>query len=168
MKQKKHSRQNKRDFLHIPWTPFVLCPPDPGDLEYAIYRNSRYQVHMKRIRALDGAPDLIHLSFKRLDRQIFIPYRDKMRIKDELVGRECEGVELLPARSREVDAANQYHLWIIDDPCFRFPFGFTEHFVSDASIAGSVQDPWPADERPSDCLTAEELLQRLQEGREIL
>ena len=80
-----------------------------------------------------------------------------MRLKDEFVGPETEGVELLPARSREVDTENQYHVWIVDDATFRFPFGFTERRVSDVSIDGAVQEPWPPGERPADCLSREEL-----------
>ncbi|EFH85658.1 DUF7694 domain-containing protein [Ktedonobacter racemifer] len=106
MKRKKP--HHTHDLLSIPWTPFIQCEQDPRDPESEIYLNSRYQVHLRRLKANDGGPDLIHLSFRRLDREIFVPYRDKMRIKDELVGPECEGVELFPARSREVDTANHY------------------------------------------------------------
>jgi hypothetical protein len=147
----------RRDVLALPWTPFVLCEPDPQTPEAEIYRNSRYQVHVRRYHASDGGPDLVHLSFKRLDQAPLIPYRDKMRFKDEFVGPETEGVELLPARSREVDTANQYHVWIVDDATFRFPFGFTQRRVSDVSIDGAVQEPWPPGERPADCLSREEL-----------
>jgi hypothetical protein len=160
---KDSSAQDEQDLIKRPWTSFVRCEPDPLDPESDIYRNSRYQVHLRRFKAQDGGPDLIHLSFKRLDRGIFIPYRDKMRIKDELVGPECEGVELYPARSREVDTANQYHLWIIDDPTFRFPFGFAERCVSDISVAGIVQEPWLPDERPADCLSQEDVLKLMRE-----
>jgi hypothetical protein len=161
-KQKKRYKQEKLDLLKKRWTPFILCEPDPRDPESRIYRNSRYQVHVRRLKALNEGPDLVHLSFKRLDREIFIPYRDKMRIKDEFVGAECEGVELFPARSRELDTANQYHLWIIDDPTFRFPFGFAERCVSDISLAGVVQEPWPPEERPADCLPKDEFIRRMK------
>src|SRR6185437_12429486 len=80
-----------------------------------------------------------------------------MRIKDELCGKTYEAVQLLPAREREVDLANHYHLWLRDDPTYRFPFGFTERLVSDVSINGAIQEPWPPDERPTDCLSAEEV-----------
>ncbi|GHO61327.1 hypothetical protein KSC_002190 [Ktedonobacter sp. SOSP1-52] len=139
MKRKK--QDPKHDLLSIPWTPFVQCEKDPRDPESEIYRNSRYQVHRRRFKAHDSGPDLIHLSFRRLDRGTFLPYRDKMCIKDELVGPECEGIELFPARSREVDTANHYHLWIIDDPTFRFPFGFTRRLVTEATIGDARQEP---------------------------
>ena len=161
MKHKKH--RHTQDLLSPPWTPFVRCEKDPDDPDCDIYRNSRYQVHVRRLKAHDGGPDLIHLSFRRLDRGIVVPYRDKMRIKDEFIGPECEGIELFPARSREVDTANHYHLWIIDDPTFRFPFGFTRRLVTEATIGDARQEPWPANERPADCLSEEEMRALLQQ-----
>ncbi|GHO65541.1 hypothetical protein KSC_044330 [Ktedonobacter sp. SOSP1-52] len=163
MKRKK--QHHTHDLLSITWTPFVRCEKDPRDPESEIYLNSRYQVHLRRLKANDGGPDLLHLSFRRLDREIFVPYRDKMRIKDELVGPECEGVELFPARSREVDSSNQFHAWIIDDPTFHFPFGFTQRLVTEAALDGARQEPWPANERPAYCLSEEEMRALLQQEK---
>lgn len=146
------------DILQRAWTPFVLCGADQRGDEILIYRNSRYQVHVRRIHAKNDSPDLIHLSMKRLDQLPYIPYRDRMRIKDELWGPEYEAVELLPARSMEIDLANQTHLWLIESSSYRFPFGFSEgRYVSNLSLDGAVQEPWPSGERPDDCLSEEAL-----------
>jgi hypothetical protein len=111
MKKHRSSREHQSprpsESLQCSWTPFVLCGADPRGDEILIYRNSRYQAHVRRIHATNGSPDLIHLSMKRLDQRPAIPYRDRMRIKDELWGPEYEAVELLPARSREIDLVNQ-------------------------------------------------------------
>lgn len=96
-----------------------------------LYVNSRYQVMVRRQPAKEAAaPDLVHLSIKRRDNEPARDWRDLQRIKNELLGQEVEAVELYPAESRRVDTANQYHLWAIDDPTFRWPFGFGERFVS--------------------------------------
>jgi hypothetical protein len=160
-------QKNKQDLLKIPWTSFYRCEPDSRDPESIIFKNSRYQVHIHRMKAKNDAPDLLHLSFKRLDSGIFIPYRDKMRIKDELIGSEYEAIEIYPARSREVDSANQYHLWIIDDSTYRFPFGFSTRMVTEESVDGSTQEPWPKNERPVDCLTKEDLFEMLKKQGKI-
>lgn len=94
-----------------------------------IFLNSRYQVQVKVVPKsddTDGLPDMVHLSIKRRDKQPMgrERWRDFQRIKNELVGRECEAVELYPAESRILDTANQYHLWCIADDAWRFPFGF--------------------------------------------
>jgi hypothetical protein len=96
----------------------------------AIYVNSRYQVLVRQIAAPEPFGAGIHLSIKRLDRESLHDWRDIQRIKNELIGKEAEAVELYPAESRLVDGANQYHLWSFRN--FRFPFGFQERMVRDA------------------------------------
>lgn len=113
-----------------------------------VWQNSRYQVNVRRQYSDDGSRQMVHLSIKRLDKQPVggERYRDFMLIKDTLVGAECEGLEIYPARSREADSANQYHLWCIRDPTWRVPFGFVgRRFVLNGSgkqePSGSVQSP---------------------------
>lgn len=99
-----------------------------------IWVNDIYQVAIdydsEKNGALSPAPEcrVIHLSIKRLDKEPIMDYQDLMRIKDELIGEGFEAMMLYPARMREHDMANQYHLWI---PVERdsgepvaFPFGW--------------------------------------------
>lgn len=99
-----------------------------------VFRNDTYQVNIdldsEQNGALTPSSDIrmIHLSIKRIDKEPIMDYRDLMLIKDRLVGEEFEAAMLYPAREREHDMANQYHLWI---PVFResgepcgFPFGW--------------------------------------------
>lgn len=110
--------------------------------EDEVWLNDTYQVNVRRMKAADeGAPDMVHLSIKRRDKAPVTDWRDKQAIKNQLVGPECEGVELYPAESRMVDTANQYHLWCIADPTFRFPFGWQKRFVRNESGGGAVQRP---------------------------
>jgi hypothetical protein len=62
------------------------------------------------------------------------------QIKNQLVGEECEAVELYPSESRLVDTCNVTHLWCVTDPAYCFPFGYEEREVSDER----------ADQRPFD------------------
>jgi hypothetical protein len=57
-------------------------------------------------------------------------WRHFQAIKNQLVGEECEAVELYPAESRLMDLCNKYHLWCCKDPTFRVPFGPTEREVN--------------------------------------
>jgi hypothetical protein len=98
-----------------------------------LYVNSRYQV------AVEVSDAVTHLSIKRIDQQPVHDWRDLQRIKNELCGPECEGVELYPAEGRVVDIANQYHLWVVRD---RIPLGFTASRVAgavDANAIGAAQ-----------------------------
>lgn len=155
-----------------PWTPFARGELDPTHLtlEYMrrqwghqhsdediqaqldemkkdeIWINSRYQVNVRRRNAPE-APDLVWLSIKRRDKLAVGPerFRDFQRIKNELVGPECEGVEIYPAESRLVDTSNQYHIWVFDDPSFKYPFGFNERLIVGQSTGGAVQTPFEDD-----------------------
>ena len=104
-----------------------------------VFRNSTYQVIKRAYKtAKDIGVSLVWLSIKRIDKEPIHDWRELQEIKNELVGKSCEGVELYPAEDRVVDLANQYHLWVIDDPKYRFPFGFSEGLVSDSDVAESI------------------------------
>jgi hypothetical protein len=82
--------------------------------------NDLYQVQVRTCGAA-----LVHLNIRRRDgKPIFRDWRHFQQIKNELVGPECEAVELYPAESRKVDTSNKYHLWCVTDSTFRFPVGW--------------------------------------------
>ena len=91
------------------------------------YINHLYQVQVFRVD-----DEMVQLNIRRRDgRPIFRDWRHFQQIKNELVGEECEAVELYPAESRLVDSSNKYHLFCSTDPTFRFPFGWTARDVQD-------------------------------------
>jgi hypothetical protein len=88
--------------------------------------NEIYQVQLRR-READG---LVHLNIRRRDGAAIIrDWRHLQLIKNQLLGEECEAVELYPAESRKVDTSNKYHLYGYQDATFRFPFGWQERDV---------------------------------------
>lgn len=113
-----------------------------------IYLNDIYQVMVRRnVHVGEGFPEMDWLSIKRIDKQPIglEHFRDFQQIKNMLCGPENEGVELYPAESRLVDAANQYHLYVLRNKNIRFPFGFTDRLVGDEEAAaqvGAVQRPF--------------------------
>lgn len=112
---------------------------DAMHADETIWINTLYQVN---VRDCGGDPHMVHLSIKRRDKQTIHDWRHLQRIKNELVGAECEAVEIYPADSRLVDTANQYHLWVFTNPAYRIPFGFTTRLVTGTSAAGAVQRPF--------------------------
>jgi len=102
-----------------------------------VWLNDVYEVVVRR----NGY--VAHLSIKRRDRQPVTDWRDKQAIKNQLVGPECEGVELFPAESRLVDTANQYHMWVYEDPKLMIPLGFYDGRAvtcdSDVKVGNSKQ-----------------------------
>ncbi|MDB6027529.1 MAG: hypothetical protein JWM68_3752 [Verrucomicrobiales bacterium] len=103
-----------------------------------VYRNNKYQVNVREFTNSG-----VHLSIKRIDREPIHDWRDLQEIKNQLVGPECEAIELYPAESRRVDSANQFHLWAMTSETYRFPIGFNSgRFCTESSINGSVQRPF--------------------------
>lgn len=96
-----------------------------------IFKNDKYQV------VKDVIGPYTHLSIKRLDQEVIRDWRDLQEIKNQMLGEEAEAVELFPAESRLVDSCNQFHLWAINDPEFKWPFGYQERLVIDGD--GTVQ-----------------------------
>jgi hypothetical protein len=101
--------------------------------ESEIWINDLYQVMVRR------KPDeLVWLCIRRRDgKPIMRDWRHFQKIKNELVGPECEGLELYPAESRLVDTSNKYHLFVCADPTYRFPMGYDARDVSDHHTAGA-------------------------------
>lgn len=116
-----------------------------GDEIAETWQNDRYLVHVIRwagININNRTVPVVQLSIRRLDRAACRDWRDFQRIKNQLVGPECEAIELYPAESRLVDTATQFHLWCVADPQFRFPFGYDSgRVVTGKSGGGSVQRP---------------------------
>lgn len=126
------------------------------DCSIEAWMNRLYQVVVYPVHNLPGYedwPTFVHLCIKRIDKNPVRDWRHLQRIKNQLVGPECEGVELYPAESRMVDTANQFHLWVMVDKGKRFPFGFNERVVSEGNVLGAKQRPFERGFRPKDCVT---------------
>jgi hypothetical protein len=144
------------------WTEFRTAeyPPDvqarlkeAGLMPDQVYRNNLYEVQVRLVRPYqDDGETMVWLSIKRIDREPIDQdhWRILQKIKNQILGPECEGVELFPAESRLVDTSNQYHLFCHPDPGARFPFGFNERLVMEKPMYGAKQRPWSDADRPSD------------------
>ena len=78
-----------------------------------------------RVKPIVGQPPITkQLTIRRRDLgKINDHWKELQRIKNEVVGTECEAVELYPADWRTYDTSNTYHLWASFIP---FPFGYPE------------------------------------------
>jgi hypothetical protein len=86
------------------------------------YENDVYSVQIR------NKPPFVQLTISRLDQQPCKCRKDFQQIKNELMGPECEAVELYPAESRLVDTRNEYHLWVLT-PQSRFEIGYDERHM---------------------------------------
>ena len=113
------------------WLPLCQVPVGPrvtaAQPEFTEkWENDAYSVLVNRNARHTLGDDLrmVHLSIKRLDQEPARDWRHLQKIKSELVGPECEAVEMFPAEGRLVDGANQTHLWAMASPEHVWPFGF--------------------------------------------
>lgn len=87
----------------------------------------------------DSAFEMTWLSIRRNDRKALNDFRHLQRIKNSLCGPEREAVQLYPAESRLMDAANQTHLWVLGED-ERFPWGYAIRDVLTATEARQLTD----------------------------
>lgn len=131
-----------------------------GILPSDVWLNDLYQVLVYReFVKVPGWPVMHWLSIKRRDKREIHDWRDLQRIKNELIGRTFEAVELYPAESRLVDSSNQYHIFVLAQAGLQFPFGFTQRVVVkgfDEGSQGAKQRPWGVAQEPKDALTPEQ------------
>lgn len=107
-----------------------------------VWLSEDYQVNVEWVNSPIG--ELTHLSVKRRDKAPIRDWRDMQAIKNALCGPEREACELYPAESRLVDAANQYHLWVLPAGA-KFPFGYDQgRAVDDSGAFGATQRPLTA------------------------
>ena len=98
-----------------------------------VWGNDKYIVHKRVDVPMFGNDEALitHLSIRRNDNEPCTDWRDFQYIKNELAGEELEGFELYPKESRLVDTANQYHIWVFQNPEMGVPIGWNERLVTD-------------------------------------
>lgn len=97
-------------------------PQRPIDGATELFADETYQVEVTSKGAL------AILSVSRIDGKPIGDWQPLQDIKNELLGPECEGLELYPAESRVINTATKRHLWCCVVEGYRFPIGWT-HYV---------------------------------------
>lgn len=87
----------------------------------------KYCVLTREIKTQWGI--IIHAAFRNAE-GTDISWKDKQWIKDSLFGAERTAIEVFPTKDRLVDAANMYHLWILEEG-FELPFGIHDDDMSE-------------------------------------
>lgn len=126
--------------------------------EMNVWMNDIYTVFVRANQQVPGFPcTMTWLSIKRNDKEPCRDWRHFQWIKNQLCGPENEGVELYPAESRLTDGSNQFHLFILDDPAIKFPFGFHEgRNVTRQPLENGKQRDFPDNMLPPDIEQCEE------------
>jgi len=119
--------ERKEKVARIAWTEFSQreipedvikqCTDKKIPVPSAVYANSFFYVV---VYILDG---IIQLSIKPFDPSDKPTWKDLQQIKNEIVSRESEAIELFPAESRCVESEGHTYLWVLHDQQ-QYPIGF--------------------------------------------
>jgi len=106
-----------------------------------LFINDLYVVSVFKNEPHGFGPDVPvwHLSIRRQDREAIHDWRHFQEIKNQICGNEREGLELYPAESRLLDAANQYHLYVIMQDGAQVPVGYQTGGTDERNIGKSQQ-----------------------------
>ncbi len=88
---------------------------------HTVWVNNLYQVN---VEPAEGGIPFAHLIIRRLDGAPVHNWQHFQTIKNELLGPECEAVELYPPEGHLVDEKDHYHLWGFTTPNETFGIGF--------------------------------------------
>ncbi len=83
------------------------------------WKNNHYVVQASPRETAWG--EVVCLMIRRNDAAPIRSWVEMQRIKNSLVGPERVAVEVYPAESKLIDAANMYHLWVLPAG-FQLPF----------------------------------------------
>ena len=87
-----------------------------------LYLNSIFEVEIKPATQPNG---WLHLAVRRRNGVAGVTWAENQHIKDELVGPDCEGIELLPAAARLRNARQDFpSIGVCPNPAERLAFGF--------------------------------------------
>jgi hypothetical protein len=87
----------------------------------AFWKNNVYSVQVYH-QDVPGLGQVQQLCIRKHDGKARVPWADKQRIKDELVGQDYTAIEVFPTAANLVDEADLYHLWVMPLG-YEFPFG---------------------------------------------
>ena len=101
-----------------------------------VFRNKKadWQVHEKSWKG-----NMTYISIKRIDKKSAHDWRHFQQIKNELVGKDFEAVEIYPNEKRLVDTANQYHLFVFPKD-YLIPFGWHTRTVDTVAKEGGFNE----------------------------
>jgi hypothetical protein len=111
----------------------------PSGRGFRLYQNREYTVAVAEVDTRHHYFGVVtYLMIARRDGRAVRSWIDLQRIKDTLVGAEYPAVEVYPPRSRVMDTANAYHLWVLKQRRCDFPLDLTTmHGFQDRAAAAT-------------------------------
>lgn len=105
----------------LPWNPFDNMTHDERAIEASkeigwypdqVWRNNKYVVQAFLNQEILGHK-ATKLMIRRCDSKPIHSWMDLQRIKNELFGKEAQGLEMYPRQSELINSHNLYWIWIL-------------------------------------------------------
>lgn len=108
------------------------------------WENSRYCVTVRRFSNGFFIKNCAYaiLGIMNEDNTARHDWRDFQQIKNQLCGKDWEGIELYPAETRLIDPSNEFFMWCVPKGVLKFGIGRGRR-VLDADKAIAPQRPFP-------------------------
>ena len=107
-----------------------------------VWQNSVYTATVNRKMNEKFGAEMAEIAITRRDKDAVHDWRHFQQIKNDLVGEDCEAIEIYPNEKRLMDTANTYWLYAFPKE-YILPFGFmTPRNVLDSQTAylvGAIQ-----------------------------
>lgn len=101
-----------------------------GELDRCFRQDRKYVAMSRLLETEIGIVE--HYCIRNADNSD-IPWAEKQRIKNELVGRNRTAIEVFPSEDRLIDEAGMYHLWVLPAE-YQLPFGLHDEDVKTKTI----------------------------------
>ena len=109
-----------------------------------VYTNNFYTVVKRTYRPTEDhsslpPPPIVHLAIQRNDKHPIRHRQHLQRIKNELTGKDLEGVEIFPPDGHPIDKdGSTTHLWVFNSQGFRFPYAYQERCLLENAGEGQL------------------------------
>lgn len=129
----------------LPWKKMRYIESLQHDgMKYEVWENDRYYISVRRYKKgfFVKNSEYIMIGISNNDESAHHDWRDFQAIKNDICGRDWEGIELYPAETRLKDPSNRFYMWCVPRGVLKFGLpGGRVVLTSDKAIA--PQRPFP-------------------------
>ena len=130
----------------MPWFKMHHVGSDTdGWSSYENYENDRYYCTVRRFKKgfFIKKCAYIIIGISNIDETARHDWRDFQQIKNDLAGKDWEGIELYPAESRHIDPSNRFYMWCVPKGVLDFGLPSKKRKVLTSDEAVAPQRPFP-------------------------
>lgn len=103
-----------------------------------VWVNDLYRATVNRKKNKEFGAEMAEIAITRKDKEAIHDWRHFQQIKNDLVGEDCEAIEIYPNEKRLMDTANTYWLYAFPKD-YIIPFGFDTKLEFPPNVIGAEE-----------------------------